>query len=479
MRTDRLIRRSEETPQALVSTIPVFVGLLVGGVLVSVSNSGPITIIGLGIVIVTFMVNDIWAVKRVLLAMIVLEIPIQVDVYINHDLVEAATSAISGYNISVTTVSLIALYGIWITEIIAGAAPDLRPILRKALPAIVYMAVVLGSLFVALDTDLVLYEATILFQALLVMLYVAHAVQSRRDLLFVLGLLMVGVLVQTGIASLTFALGSAVELGVISTEVVGARVAGTLGHPNSLGGYLALLLPVAAALVVAPVPRWYRWLAGLTFVGGTIVLGLSQSRGGFLGYMLGMTVLAVLMYSYRLVPRQILRRGALLAVIPLAVQMAVIGSRLADFNNAAARSRLPLIELAFTMIGDNTVWGVGANNFGAALDQYLTIDYSRAWISTVHNRYLLVWAETGVIGLAVFLWFLLSTLHRALGVVRSTNRMLALASAGLLTGVLAGMVHMTVDLYHNRPLVQLLWLMAGLVIAVERLSTAPASENTG
>ncbi len=96
----------------------------------------------------------------------------------------------------------------------------------------------------------------------------------------------------------------------------------------------------------------------------------------------------------------------------------------------------------------------------------------------MHNRYLLVWAETGVIGLAVFLWFLLSTLHRALGVVRSTNRVLALASAGLLAGVLAGMVHLTVDLYHNRPLVQLLWLIAGLVIAIERLSTAPARENT-
>jgi len=478
MRTDRLIRQSEETPQALVSTIPVFVGLLVGGVIVTMSNSRLIALVGLGIVIVTFMVSDVWAVKWVLLAIIVLEIPIQVDIYINHDLVQAATSAISGYNVSVTTISLVALYGIWITEVLVGAAPSPRPILRTALPAIVFMVVVLGSLFVALNTNLVLYEATILFQALLVMVYIAHAVQTRRDVLFILGLLMIGVLIQVGVSLLTFALGSAVEIGVISTRVVGVRVAGTLGHPNSLGGYLALLLPIAAALVVAPVPRWYRWLAGMTFASGTVVLGLSQSRGGFLGYMLGLTVLAVLMYSYRLVPRQVLTRGTLLAVIPLGVQIAVIGSRLADFTNAAARSRLPLIELAITMIGDNTIWGVGANNFAASLDQYLTVDYSRAWISTVHNRYLLIWAETGVIGLAVFLWFLLSTLRRALGGVRSANRTLALAAAGLFAGVLAAMVHMTVDLYHNRPLVQILWLVAGLVIAVERLSAVPPKENS-
>lgn len=477
MRTDRKSRHADATPRALVSTIPVFVGLLVGGVLVVASNSRLVALLGLGVVAVTFIVSDIWAVKRVLLAIIVLEIPIQVDIYLNHDILEAATSAISGYNVSVTTISLLALYGIWITEIIAGAEPSPVRILKKALPSIVYMGVVLASLFIAVNTSLVLYEATILFQALLILVYVAYSVQTRGDLLFILGLLMVGVLVQVGVSVLTFGLGSAVQIGVISTEVVGNRVAGSLGHPNSLGGYLALLLPISAALVVAPVPLWYRWMAGVTFASGTIVLGLSQSRGGFLGYILGLAVLTALMYAFHLVPRRVLSRGALIAAIPLGVQIAVIGTRLADFNNAAARSRLPLIELAATMIRDNTFWGVGANNFAAVLDRYLTIDYSRAWISTVHNRYLLVWAETGIIGIMVFLWFLLSTLRRAFGVVRSANRAIALVAAGLFAGILAGMAHMAVDLYHNRPLVQLLWLLAGLVIAVERIPTTAAERD--
>jgi len=475
MRSDRLIQRSEEAPQALVSTIPVFVGLLVGGVLVTMSNSGFISLIGIGIVGVTFIVSDIRTVKRVLLAIIVLEIPLQIDVYLNNNLADwAAGSAISGYNVSVTTISLLALYGIWITETVAGAASSSRHILRKALPAIVYMVVVLGSLFVAIDTNLVLYEAAIVFQALLIMVYVAHAVQTSRDVLFVLGLLMVGVLIQVGVSLLTYVVGSALDFGIVSARTLDGRVAGTLLHPNSLGGFLALLLPVSAALVVAPVANWYRWFAAVAFATGTVVLGLSQSRGGFLGYLTAMIVLVGLMYWCQLVPRTILIRGSILAMIPLSLQAVVIGARLKDFDNAAALSRIPLMRLAFTMIGDNVVWGVGANNFAAALGSYVTVEYSAAWVSTVHNRYLLTWAETGIVGLAVFLWFLLSILRRAFGVVRSSDRLLALVAAGLFAGILGSMIHMSVDIYHNRPIVQLLWLVAGLVIAIERMPAVQA-----
>jgi O-antigen ligase len=339
----------------------------------------------------------------------------------------------------------------------------------------VYSVVLLGSAFVAIDTNLVLYEAVIVFQALLVMIYVIHAVETRRDVLFVLGLLMVGILIQVGASLLTYVLGSAFDLGVVSTRAVGGRVAGTLGHPNSLGGFLALLLPTAAALVVAPVAHWYRWLAAVTFATGTVVLGLSQSRGGFLAYVAAMIVLAGLVYWRRLVPRTVLVRGSILAIIPLSVQIAVVGSRLMDFDNAAALSRLPLMRLAFAMIQGNAVWGVGANNFAAALDQYVTVEYSTAWISTVHNRYLLSWAETGIIGLVALLWFLVSILRRAFDVVRSSDRFLALVAAGLLAGVFANMIHMNVDIFNSRPLVQLLWLVAGLVIAVERMAVNPTT----
>jgi O-antigen ligase len=235
------------------------------------------------------------------------------------------------------------------------------------------------------------------------------------------------------------------------------------------------MLPTAAALVVAPVAQWYRWLAAVTFATGTVVLGLSQSRGGFVAYVAAMIVLVVLVYWRRLVPRSVLVRGSVLAMIPLSLQIAVVGSRLMDFDNAAALSRLPLMRLAFAMIQENAVWGVGANNFAAALDQYVTVEYSIAWISTVHNRYLLSWAETGVIGLVALLWFLVSILRRAFAVVRRSDRLLALVAAGLLAGVLANMIHMSVDIYNSRPLVQLLWLVAGLVIAVERMSADPAA----
>jgi O-antigen ligase len=461
--------------EALVSTVPVFVGLIAGAAIVFLASSRMATLVGLGVIGVTFLVSGMNVVKRVLLAVMVLEIPIQVDIYLDHDPVEAARAALSGHNISVTTLCLMALYGIWFVEFVAGRSAGWSPILRRSIPAIAYLAVIVSSLWVATDTDLVWFEANLVVQAFLMMVYVAHAVRDTLDLSLVVGMLFLGVLLQFGLSAIASTTGTNVRIGVVGTRAVGERVSGTLGHPNILGAYLAMVLPVAAAVVVAPFARWLRWLAGGAFAAGAVLLGLSQSRGGFLGFILGMGVLVALMYGYQLVPRRILLRAAGLASIPLALQFALVVSRLTDIDNTAAVSRLPLISLSLTMIADHPLWGVGANNFAATLDQYLTVDFANAWISTVHNRYLLVWAETGLVGLMAFLWFLASTLRRGLSIVRSSIRSFSLVAAGVVGGVVAGMIHMVVDMYHQRPLIQLLWLFAGLLIGIQLASSRPSS----
>lgn len=457
---------------------PVVVGLVAGAFLVLVSGSLIVRAVGLLILGLTFLLNDVSTIKRLVFAAILLEIPIQVDVYVGHDPVQASAAAISGFNMSVTTVALVLLYAIWALEVWADREEGPRPILRRSLPILVYTALVVFSLRVAADASLALYEINILIQALLVLVYAAHAVRSKRDLLFALVMLYGGVLFQVAISGLLYFQGSPVDFAVISTREVGGRIAGTIGHPNSLGAYLSLVLPVALAMVFARLGWWFRAVAGGAFVAGTVLLVLSRSRGAYIGFTVALAVLGLILYANRLVAPRKLARGALLVVLPLALQAGVIGSRLSAFGNEAAQARLPLIDIAWRMITDNLLFGVGSNNFAAALDPYVTIEYSKAWISTVHNHYLLVWAETGVFALAALAWFLVTSVARGVRIVRRRDPILSLAAAGFVAGLAAMMVHMTVDLFHSRPLVQLLWLTAGLLIAIERLGTGPRSEAT-
>lgn len=459
-------------------TGPLVVGVVAGAFLILMSGSLIVRAVGLGIIGLTFLLNDIATIKRLLFAAVLLEMPIQIDVFLGHDPTEAARGAVSGFNVSVTTVALVLLYAIWIVESWAGTGESPRPILRRSIPVLAYTALVIFSLRVAGDPRLTLFEINILVQALLVLVYTAHAVQTRRDALFALSLIFWGILIQVGISLLLFVRGSALDIGVAATREIRGRVAGTLGHPNSLGAYLGLLLPSAAAMAFAPVRRWLRALAGGAFVSGTVVLALSQSRGAYVGFAVALVCLGVIMYRSRLVPRATLGRGALLAMVPLVLQVGLLASRLAAVGDAASRSRVPLMELAWRMITNNALFGVGANNFAHALDPYLTVDFSADWISTVHNRYMLIWAETGLFALAAFIWFLLAALARATRVIRSGDRTVALAAAGLFAGIVANAIHMTVDQFHSRPLIQLLWFVAGLLIALERLSRRDAAKRT-
>jgi O-antigen ligase len=128
------------------------------------------------------------------------------------------------------------------------------------------------------------------------------------------------------------------------------------------------------------------------------------------------------------------------------------------------------MQLAWSIIKDHPVFGVGANNFALVIPQYTTPAIANVWLYTVHNNYLLVWAETGVVGLGAFIAFLLVTVGRGWRVWRVRDRVLSPLALGLAAAVIGHMVHMLVDLFNMRPETQLLWLVAGLITAMNEIN---------
>jgi len=160
----------------------------------------------------------------------------------------------------------------------------------------------------------------------------------------------------------------------------------------------------------------------------------------------------------------------------------VIIARLFESDNNAAYARIPLMELAFRIIKANPILGVGANNFTVVMYDYISAELAGMWLYIVHNKYLLVWAETGIIGIIVFLWFLFSTIGRGWQCWRTQHPIIAPISLAMTVAIIGHMIHMNVDVFQGRPHIQLLWIMSGLLIAtlnMMRKSSATDLNITG
>lgn len=103
------------------------------------------------------------------------------------------------------------------------------------------------------------------------------------------------------------------------------------------------------------------------------------------------------------------------------------------------------------------------------MPQYLTSEYVGAWLYVVHNKYLLVWAETGIFALIAFLTFLLVTAYRGWQVWRRGDRFLSPLALAFTAAVIGQMVHMNFDIFNAQAQVQGLWLVAALLAAMHNI----------
>jgi O-antigen ligase len=444
------------------------VGLSAGSALVVMvtTSSRPLAAMAAMIPLLLLAMSQPQFIRRLLLLIVAVEIPTQIDQYVGHDVREAAWQSVSGFNVSLTTFAVIGLFWLLVVETTSGSTKVRRPSAALTVPVVLYTVVVVASWGVASNGRMALYEIVIVVQALLIFLYVAIALRDRSEILLVL-LGVAGAVILQGVLAIWLTVGpSKLDFGILTASRGGTRVGGTFNSPNALGGYLVLALPPMLGLAIgAPRPASRMIGAAATAFGGLALL-LTSSRGAWVGTAAGITVALWIARRRRWIGNASLGAFIGAAVVAGGLMADRIVERLTAFDNAAALSRLPLMQLAWEMSLDHPVLGVGANNFATALPTYLTTAFSQAWISTVHNKYLLVLSETGILGLVTFTWMLVAGLVLAYRGSQIRDPALAAISAGIATGISGMMIHMTVDIFHSRPHVQMLFLTLGLVAAV-------------
>lgn len=184
------------------------------------------------------------------------------------------------------------------------------------------------------------------------------------------------------------------------------RAYGTFPHPNVLGGFLAAILPlVIIQLSNNPIVKlsnkkmFVKIFLWLTILFGIIALALTFSRSALL-----VGAIAIATTIIRNKKRTIKRKGwfFVLGIILLATTYVLLTTNASD-ESVIVRQQLN--TAAFQISQSAPLFGVGLGNFLVALPRVLP---SRTiyFLQPVHNIYLLLLSEVGVVGLVLFGWFI-------------------------------------------------------------------------
>jgi O-antigen ligase len=228
---------------------------------------------------------------------------------------------------------------------------------------------------------------------------------------------------------------------------------------------LLLLLPCLALRIKS----WQRGLLLFTLLLAAYDLLGSESRGGWTGALIGIGIILVVSIAKKWL--------SLKAIATIFISVSILGvifsgtiiARLSADDNGAADARGPLMQIASNMISANPVVGVGWNNFGLALYDYIEIDQFGAWLNLVHNGWLLIWSETGTISFGLFVAFWLAIAWHAIKLIRKGQQFYGLLALGILASMAGAATHMMVEIFASRVLAQIIWTNAALITAMIRM----------
>jgi len=186
------------------------------------------------------------------------------------------------------------------------------------------------------------------------------------------------------------------------------RLKGTRSHPLTFAEclFFGFVLNAALVMLARSVRMKLYWSAGLLAQG--MALLFSYSRGVWIA-----TALALGFFAYTGFGRS--RRLLLIVLAVLAAVFLVhpgMRGRImsADASSSASNSiRLNLWQSGLAISRDFPVFGVGPRNVRTVYPRYQrpSIPDKRIW-SELHNTYLQLLAERGIVGLGLFLWLLAS-----------------------------------------------------------------------
>nr|MBA3804615.1 O-antigen ligase family protein [Acidobacteriota bacterium] len=253
----------------------------------------------------------------------------------------------------------------------------------------------------ALDTFIDFVKAVMMF---IVMVNVVRTERRLKGLIFLA--LAISCVLSIG-AIYDYRLGRFTTDELRITGLVG----GMFGNPNDMALHLVTMAPIAAALLLMtrnPLLKLFYGACVLLFLAGNVV---TFSRGGFLGLIGAMGVLAWKMGRRRrvaIIVISLVLMAGFLAVAPSQLTSRFGGEDQAASGSASQRQQLLFRSILVSL--RHPVLGVGMGNFHTySIGEQVS-----------HNAYTQVSAELGLAAMALYILFMVASLKRLRRIERET-----------------------------------------------------------
>lgn len=283
------------------------------------------------------------------------------------------------------------------------------------------LAVMLLSMTGALNLKDSLKELAKWLEFLVLVLLGAQYLRTRRQIWLLVSLLIIAAITQAlaGYTQAVFNLGPASFV-----RSYNLRVYGTFDQPNPYAGYLNMSLAVSLALLLLGRDWLTRTLAGIAagLIGGAFYL--TQSRGGQVALLAGLAFIILAGFPALRVWMRIgllallaIAGGIVSGALPLYLfdqvnhflglsGISLLDPTAQDFSTA---ERLAHWIAGLRMYQAHPLLGVGIGNYPDAYPGYAVTIFVNS-LGQAHNYYINIAAETGTLGLAVYLFFVASLL---------------------------------------------------------------------
>jgi O-antigen ligase len=315
--------------------------------------------------------------------------------------------------------------------------------------------------------------------AVLLFVIVATTINRPRDIRVIVAAFVLGAALSVAIGLANRGLHPASAAVETATETEG-RLQGGASDPNYLAAGLIPALVLAAGLLATTRSSAARW--ALAAVGLVVIVGYgaSESRGGLVAA--GVALVAALAlfrgrrsYVALVVVSVVTVAAAWFAANPAAWQ------RVSTFNGGG-NGRTDIWRVAWSTTKDHAIVGVGLDNFRVYEPRYVRhagfVTAVKSLVdkpSVVHNTYLQMLVETGVIGLGLFLVAVLGCLGTLWRAAKRFDELddnaMSMISRCVLVAALAALA---ASFFISNATDQRIWLLFGLGPAM--LAAARRSE---
>lgn len=222
------------------------------------------------------------------------------------------------------------------------------------------------------------------------------------------------------------------------------RLTASFNHPNNLGAFLSMTIPIGISLIFFK--KGQKYILLLPFI--LFVIAWTFSRGAWVSLTISMVVFSILKDR---------RVGWVMIIVFIIFVFAMpdpIIHRLKEvFNikNVTTQTRFELWESAWQIYIQKPLVGNGLKTFSCLMEK-----------GYVHNCYLQILVETGILGLLSFIYLLITFFSKTLSVAKNTLQI------GLGCALLTSAIHSIGDTnLYSIPIATFFWFVLGAGLSFE------------